>query len=298
MNSESIKSILVPVDFTHTSRIALNEAIPLSKLMNAKIHLIHISETEKYAYFILPEDNRLMMIPENFEKAIENNMKYLSTEVEKKTGMAPATAIVSGYVYTEVISYAKENKIDLIVMGTHGASGLNELFLGSNAQRVVSHADIPVLTLQKNIPAKGFQNILIPIDNSLHSREKVNIAMEFAKLYHSKIHIVGLPETTDEDILNSVLIKLDSVVELVSEQGHVFEKAIIPGKNIAVGALKYAKESNCDLIVINTDHESEMPGAFLGAFAQQIVNHSRVPVLNFKHSESHYLIEIPGYGIS
>lgn len=294
MNSKSIKSILVPVDFTEISRIALNEAIELAVLFKAKIHLIHVSETDKYAFFILPEDRRQMMIPENFEKAIKDNMKHLSNEIQQKTKTSAETHIASGIVYTEVLDYTKEHKIDLIVMGTHGASGFNEFFMGSNAQRVVSHAKIPVLTLQKNIGDKGFRNILIPIDNSLHSREKVNIAMEFAALYKSEIHIIGLPESTDEDIINSIRIKVDSVAELVNEEGLSCKNTVIPDENIATGALKYAKDHKCDLIVINSGHESKLPGLF----AQQIVNHSRIPVLSYKHSESHYLIETPGFGIS
>jgi len=76
-----------------------------------------------------------------------------------------------------------------------------------------------------------------------------------------------------------------------------YNTSVVYGENLAKKAIKYAAENKCDLIVINTGHESKMTGIFLGAFAQQIVNHSKIPVLSFKHTEGHFYIETPGFGI-
>jgi nucleotide-binding universal stress UspA family protein len=183
-------------------------------------------------------------------------------------------------------------------MGTHGTSGYKEFFIGSNAQRVVTLSEIPVLTIQKKIAKSGFKNILIPIDNSLHSREKVNIALIIAGLSRAKIHILGLSDSDYLPESKEINTKLKSVEQVVHTHSLEFLTSVINGKNLSEAALKYASENNCDLIVINTGHESNITGIFLGALAQQIVNHSKIPVLSCKHSEGYSSIETPGFGIS
>jgi nucleotide-binding universal stress UspA family protein len=182
-------------------------------------------------------------------------------------------------------------------MGTHGTSGFNELFLGSNAQRVVTLSDIPVLTMQSKLKHSGFKNILIPIDNSLHSREKVNMAILIADVYGAILHIIGLLDSDDIEVLNKINIKIESIKKIMSNDKLPYKTTIVHGKSLAKDAMKYAEENNCDLIVINTGHESKLTGIFLGAFAQQIVNHSKIPVLSIKHAEGYFSIETSGFGI-
>ena len=195
------------------------------------------------------------------------------------------------------LPFSKKKKIDFIVMGTHGASGYKEMFIGSNAQRVVTLSDVPVLTMQKKNKGLGFKNILLPIDNSMHSREKINMAIIFADLFKSKIHIIGLPDSSNKTELNKFKIKLGSLEKVIKEHKLSFKTTIVSGKSLANTAIKYASQNNCDLIIINTGHESKITGVFLGAFAQQMVNHSKISVLSLKHSHSDFAIDTPGFGV-
>jgi nucleotide-binding universal stress UspA family protein len=125
----------------------------------------------------------------------------------------------------------------------------------------------------------------------------VNLALLLAESSRAKVHILGLPPSKDKLELNKFNVKIKSVEKLVVSENLEFVSTVVHGDSLAEEAMKYAKKNNCDLIAINTGHESEITGIFLGAFAQQIVNHSSIPVLSIRHLESHYDVETPGYGV-
>ncbi len=224
-------------------------------------------------------------------------MGEMHDRIKNEFGINVKIFFTTGHIHSEIIDYSKKKKIDLIVMGTHGASGYKELFIGTNAQRVVTLSDIPVLTIQQKKKKAGFKNILLPIDNSTHSRQKVNMAIVIANAFGAKINILGLPDSNEKNELNKFKLKLKSVEEIASEAKLPYETTIVNGKSVAQAALKFANKNKCDLIVINTGHESKLTGIFLGTFAQQIVNHSKIPVLSIKHIHGEFLIETQGYGI-
>lgn len=297
MKNIEIKKILVPVDFSETSEIAMNEAIKISGLLKAELFLIHVVEFTGYYFSIVPETQTILPSLLELERVVEKKMDQMREKIKKQFGIIPEIYVTTGQVDSEIISFSEKEKIDLIVMGTHGISGYKELFLGSNSQRVVTLSEVPVLTMQKENKTLEFKNILIPIDNSLHSREKVNTTMIIADLFGATIHLIGLPSFTDLKELDEIKIKLKSVEKIVSTDKLPYKTTIVHGKNLAENAIKYASENKCDLIVINTGHESKLTGIFLGAFAQQIVNHSKIPVLSIKHIEGYFSIVTEGYGI-
>ena len=297
MKKMDIKKILVPVDFSETSEIAMNEAITLARLLKADLFLIHVIEYNGYYFTVVPESQIFLPSFPELEKVVQKRMDKIQAQIRKEFGIKAETYITTGDVHSEIINYSEKKKIDMIVMGTHGASGIAEVFIGSNAQRVVTLSDIPVLTIQKKKGKSGYKNILLPIDNSLHSREKLNIAIIIADLFGAKIHLVGLPDSKDKHELEKFKIKLDSVEKIIQADKLPYVTSIVHGNSLAKSAIKYASANKCDLIIINTGHESKITGIFLGAFAQQIVNHSKIPVLSCKHAQSEYSIDTPGFGI-
>ena len=90
---------------------------------------------------------------------------------------------------------------------------------------------------------------------------------------------------------------MKSVEKIIDKEGLSYSSKIVQGKNMADTALSYSTKNKCYLIVINTGHESRTTGIFLGAFSQQIVNHSNVPVLSYKHADGEFTIETPGFGV-
>lgn len=100
--------------------------------------------------------------------------------------------------------WTNETNSDIIILGTHGVSGFEEFFMGSNAFRVVTEAQCPVMSVQVHSTKVGFNDIVLPIDNSPASRQKVRFAVELAKHYDSKIHIAGILTLNYKDIRQSL----------------------------------------------------------------------------------------------
>ena len=276
-----IRKILVPVDFSETGTLALEHASFMARLAKADLLLLHVLPIQEY-HFEIPEPVMRIENHDEVNTIVEQKLADLVADVRERYGCKATSISARGKVAHEIMEVAKDQKTDLIIMGTHGASGFEEFFIGSNAHKVVTVAPCPVITVQTHATRLGFSTIVLPIDRTMHSREKVTVALKMAELFVAKIHILGLLENTDTHEADKLNIVLDQVQHSVEKTGLPFTRKVIKGDNLAVEALKYSKEISADLIIIMTEHESEMNGIFLGARAKQIVNHSSVPVMSIK----------------
>jgi nucleotide-binding universal stress UspA family protein len=284
----AINRILIPTDFSETAEMAVAHGAYMAQLFKAKIFLLHSAETPVYAG--LPIEPIAIMEEDPTHQNAEQKLNHIADKIANKYKVATFTVTAAGNPVKGIEWAVKENEIDMIIMGTHGASGFEEFFIGSNTHKVVHIAPCPVISVQVFAKKVGFSNIIMPIDNDLHSRQKVNNVIELAKVYKSTVHILGLLETNDETDEKKFEIKLDTVENAVKHAGITYTRKLIRGTNLAIEALEYSKEVGGDLIAIMTGHESDMPGAFLGTFAKHIVNHSKIPVMSIKPEET--MIEV------
>jgi nucleotide-binding universal stress UspA family protein len=279
----NLKKILVPIDFSETGMLALEHASFMARLAKADLLLLHVLPVQEY-HFEIPEPVMRIENHDEVNQIVEQKLAETIQRVHDNYGCNAKSLSARGKVAQEIMEVAKDEKVDLIVMGTHGASGFEEFFLGSNAHKVVTVAPCPVITVQTHSKKLGFSNIVLPIDRTLHSREKVETAISLANLFAAKIHIVGLLEELDSHEEDKLNIVLDQVQNAIAKHELPYSRKIVKGTNLANAALKYAASVGADLIVIMTEHESELNGIFLGARAKQIVNHSKVPVMSVKPS--------------
>jgi nucleotide-binding universal stress UspA family protein len=264
--------------------LAIEHGAYMARLFAAELHLLHVLEVNEYAYDI-PEPVLRLAKLDSLQDIVGKKMAEVVQNIQKDYGIQAISLSSTGRIATEIVNYAEEKKIDLIVMGTHGASGFEEFFMGSNAHKVVNRANCPVISVQTHAKVLGFKNIVLPIDNTLHSRQKVDYAIELAKHYKSTIHILGLLESHEDNDEGKFNIKVDSVVDAIHKADLPYTRKIVEGDNLAVAAMDYSKSINADLIMIMTDHESALTGMFIGSLAKQIVNHSRIPVMSIKPEE-------------
>lgn len=280
----TIKNILIPTDFSETATLAVAHGVNMARLFNAKIYLLHSVETTMYTAGV---GEPVMMV--DLDSIYKNATTQLNKEAEqiKSEYHADVTTIIaSGRPATAIMDAVKEHHIDIIIMGTHGASGFEELFMGSNAHKVVNVATCPVITIRLTTKTIGFSNIILPIGSYFYSRQKVNNAIELAKVYNSTVHILGLLETNDKEEDDKFAIKIESVEHALQHAGVKYTKKIIRANNPAVEAMKLSEEIGADLILIMTEHESDLTGMFMGPSAKQIVNHSKIPVMSIHPQET------------
>ncbi len=284
MKPFEIRKILIPVDFSAPSLKAIKPGIQLAKLCKAEVTLIHVVD-------ILPStaDSLRYIVPGS--PAYENDLTDMSNdklsklaESMKKKGVEKVNVLsVKGQTYKEIVRFSKKVKADMIVMGTHGISGFSEFFMGSNAFRVVSHAECPVLTVQKHISSQDFKNIIVPFRDKTHSREKINYAITMAKIYGATIHVLGVDTEGTKSHLKKMTLEGEQIKKIVEKFGVKCKLNVVAGSFLADTILKYAKKINADLIVVTSDMDKvSISEFFMGPFAQQIVNHSHFPVLSIR----------------
>lgn len=286
MKTVQIKKILVPTDFSETGMLALEHATYMASLFKAQLYLLHVVETFEYVYSVY-EPEVMIRDTDEINESADKKVKKLAEKIGSENSIQVKPLVLSGRPSSGIVDAVKEHKIDLVIMGTHGASGFEEYFIGSNAHKVVNISPCPVITVQTRAKKVGFRNIVVPIDNSLHSRQKVNNVCALAAKYGSKVHILGLLNSDEEIDMKKINIKLDSVEAVIKKLGVPYVRKLKKGKNLAIEAMEYSDKVKADLIVIMTDHESNLTGMFLGGFSKQIINHSKVPVMSIKPNE-HY----------
>lgn len=290
MKNFNLKKILIPLDFSETALLALEHGAHMASLFKADIILLHVLKPNLPVYMAenMPVPIDIMQYE---EQRATQKLEKLSSEIRHKYGVAVESLCATGFVCTTIVSIGEEYKADLIIMGTHGISGFSERFIGSNAYKVVNDSTCPVITVQTHAVEKGFKDIVLPIDHSFYSRQKVAHAVEIAKHYGSRIHILGLSHTKDETELNKLRIKLEQVEEFIDKRGIKYGKKIKIGTNYATLTMDYAGEKYADLIMIMTEWEEDLTGLFIGPFARQIVNHSRIPVMSIRPEVKPALVE-------
>lgn len=287
MKTFQIKNILIPTDFSETGLLAVEYAAFMARLCKADLYLLHVIEPSDSTFQIYNPSIQKTN-PWEAEKMVEKHFSELSIKLKKEYGVKIKSICSLGKTPAEVVAKVKEFDIDMVVMGTHGASGFDEFFIGSNAHKIVTLCPCPVITVQTHAKKIGFTKIILPVDDSLHSRQKVDNTITLAKKYGAKVHILGLLNKSRDTDPKKFKIKLDSVEKAIKKAGLPYECKIVKGNNLAIAAMKYSKKVKADLVVVLTDHESNLNGMFLGAFAKQIVNHSKVPVMSIRPAEGIY----------
>ena len=277
-----MQSIVVAVDFSNTSIHAIEYSIPLSNKLKSDIILVwvdKISPTESL-YPDTSSENR-----NEAKKRFDEILVNFSRRMGK--GLKMEYKLRKGKIYHEVDMVAKNTGAGLIITGSHGISGFEEYWIGSNAFKIVTYANCPVITVRPDFNIrKSIQRILVPIDNSPETIQKLPHVARLAKLFKSEVHVVG----THSSHLSSIQHLAEKYVQqatsyLFSHGLHCIEDNIV-STDITKAVLHYAEDVKADLISIMTEQETPA-NILLGPHAQQLINQSMIPVLSI-HQQEHF----------
>jgi nucleotide-binding universal stress UspA family protein len=280
MNKIKTSKILIPVDFSKTSLNAIKYAAFMAKYTKGELVLVHVQSTSDLLEVIMPavKLKNISVITDFLYERLEK----IAADIRKRYGIMVSSFISTGHVTSEIINMAEETKSTLMVMGTHGKDSDNGFFLGSNAYRVLTKSDIPVMTVQTAADKLGFQNILVPIDTSDHSRQKVDSAIFMADKFASKLHILGILHTGNKGEQNykyKMEVIMGQIKKMADKKKISCTTDIQFADNRATTTLEYAKKVKADLILSMTDQNAEFSSVVLGNYIHQLTNESKIPVL-------------------
>ena len=265
------RTIIVGTDFSKGSYVALELAVDIANKIHADIKLMWVCR-EKLLYTDDQNNYVRNLATQKLEDLCEKHQAKLTNT--KITSM-----IMQGKVAPILATEAEKVNASMIVIGTNGASGFEKYWMGSTAVRIVQEATCPVLSIREGFNFhKKLERILVPLNMSTNSRQKLPVAVKMAKAFDAQINILGQYENNTQ--AQTVGIYIKQAEAFLEKQNIPYTTEFMQSKNLADDVLSYAETINSDLIVISTEQDNVLSSLFIGTNAQQLVHHSLVPILS------------------
>lgn len=255
------KKILVPHDFSEVASAAINHALDIAETIDGEVYFLHVVAKQS---------------------AVEKARTKLNAEQEKvaKLTETPIKTIIRiGNIFEDIGDVASEIGADMIVMGTHGLRGM-QFLTGSHALKVITHSTVPFIVVQGNPLRVGYNNIVVPLDLSKETKQKLAIVADMAQYFASKVHLIT-PRETDEYLANQLDRNLLYAEKFFAERGIQHTATVGEDKGGFAKVLQnFAKEKDADLICIMNMAENSLLGMLGSSYEQEMItNEANIPVM-------------------
>jgi nucleotide-binding universal stress UspA family protein len=271
----SIHRILVPLDLSETSLNALETAVSIAKKESAQLYILNVKEPR---FGIQKEEHELLI---SDYATSEDVLSALAGSVEHAHELQPQLLQKEGIPFDCILSTATEKEIDLIVMGSNGASGYRNGYAGSNTYSVMKHAVCPVLSVPPRYKGGPFKRVLFPIRPVSGALMRYDVLCHFIQA-NATIDVLGLSYRRME-IDTNVLEKIVNEIRDQADEDRVKVRTCWSnGETVAEDVLSYANQNIPDLVVLTNILDVTTKHGFIGPHTQTIVNNAKVPVLCIK----------------
>lgn len=272
-----MKKVLVGMDFSHGAMNAFNYSIDLCEIHDSEIVLLWVE----------PPGYENLNIPGQKNEIRHEAKLELEKLIEAKKSIYPKLKINfkqrKGRIYKEFSIVAKQGNFDLAIIGTHGISGFEEFWVGSNAYKIISYCPCPVISVRTDYKRHGkIGKIILPIDNTIDTTKKVPMVVDLALSYNAKVEILGLYESDLVSLRRKTDHYITETKEYLSKRNVTFNFFQCKSNNSSQSIVQYAEKIDADLMVIMTDQNKATSDIIMGRMAQQIINQSSIPVLSVK----------------
>lgn len=269
--------ILIPSDFSPLSKIAVEYAIELSKEYELEMVLLHVIDTSMPAMARLSSSKLEEVIKANAEK--DMNMLVETIKQDNNLDLNLSSEILSdSSIKKGVERFAKNNEIDLICIGTQGATGLKKIFFGSNAAGIISISSIPVLTIPEDAVYKGVNKLVYSCD--LENLEKeLKLLIQFAGFLNSWVHILHI-NTEPEDFDYDLQGQKNRLRALFSFE--MIRTKVLENDSIINGLNQYVEDIDADMVVMFTRNTALFDKLFKKSITKKAAFQTRTPLLTFQ----------------
>ncbi len=277
-----MKKIIVPVDFSEISSHALDFAIDFNNIIKGEIILLHVLELPSYSFSVMGEmdlDQPDKLLNAKFIEGAHNRLTEWSERV-KDAGQEVKIRMKHGHPYEKMAKEIVEEKANWIIIGSHGASGLSEILLGSNAERVIRHSECPVITVKGPTKIADMKNIVFASDLSEDQNWVAYKAKDVQEMLGLNMHIVKVK--TPHNFLSEDVVQ--DQLKAFASRNHFENSTLnsIEGDYPDEGIVEFAEKVGAGLIVIGTHGKTGLAHIFGGSRAEDLANRSTIPVMTFK----------------
>lgn len=283
-----MKNIIVPIDFSEDSQKGIKLALLFSGRHKTNIQLVYVQKKSS-------DYNSPGHFEEEKEWANQKFKELLAKyEPKLKNESTLKYIIKSGKIYKEVVGQVESYTEAMVAASTHGASGFEEFFMGSNAFKIISATEKPVLTTRTgNIPAQ-IKKIIMPIDVTIDTRQKVPFTAALAKLFDAEIHIITVSNSRGKRITDRLKAYSKQAAGYFKAHHVPYKTKSLYGENIIDLIVVYADSVDADIITIMKEQSKSL--TLLSNLTHQLLNRSAIPVITLSNKETHIMTGFTTHG--
>ena len=273
-----MKTILVPTYFSKHAENALKVAAQIAKKNNGEIILLHMLELSTSGNDALNTSHEIpeLMFFKNAALAKLEELENISFLDDIKV----SSIVQFNMAFEGIIENGKKHQADLVVMGSHGASGFHEMFVGSNAEKVVRNSEIPVLVIKKEDADFKVDTLTFASNFSDEIKKPFEKVVDFANYFGAHINLLHVITPNNFSTTRAAEEKVRNFIEefhFSDYSTHIYNDI-----NVEKGILHFAKDSNSDVIAVCTHGRKGISHFLNGSISEDLVNHAKRPVIAFK----------------
>jgi nucleotide-binding universal stress UspA family protein len=275
-----MKKILVPCDFSTQSFEAFKTALKLAEKTKGEVILLHAIYIPTYYDPVMVGDP-VMFNPQLTTQLEEDAKKRFNEWTKLKVTQAKVQLeIVWANVLFSVIKTIEDKNIDLVVMGTSGASGLSGFFIGSNTEKIVRHSPVPVVAIHDLIDFSSLKNILLPSTLTLNQSDFVKKLKELQQLFHAHLHILFINTPGDFKQDREVTEMMEEFIKHYQLSNYTFH--VKNNATVENGIADFVAHEKIDLIAMATHARKGIAHLFNTNITEDVVNHLRTSVWSYR----------------
>ncbi|MFA9190434.1 universal stress protein [Flavobacterium sp. FZUC8N2.13] len=273
-----MKKILVPTDFSTQAENALKVAAQIARNNNSEIHLLHILEIPSQMNDAITGTTPIPEVMFFIQKAKET-MRFIK-EKSFLQGITVMDSIKIEKASQAIISYSKEHKMDLVIMGSNGTSGIEEIIIGSNTEKVVRLSNAPVLIIKEEITEFNPKNIVFASDFSEEIKKPFGKLLDLVYAFNAHLHLVTICTPNSfktTDLTEKIVQEFISDFDIKNYSTHIYNDT-----NVEKGIINFSNHINADLISLCTHGRTGLSHFFTGSISEDLANHASKPLIVFK----------------
>ncbi|NCO54794.1 MAG: universal stress protein [Bacteroidetes bacterium] len=271
--------ILIPFDFGEQSTIALDQSYNIARMIDAEILILHVITENNALWGLFSKKEQ-----DDLEIKLKAKLIDFAEHIEKKSGLKITPLVEKGKLVETIINATEKLNIKFLIIGTVSSIDIKQKVIGSNSLRLIREAKCPVITIKGKEHKEGCRNIVLPLDLTKETREKVTNTIYLAKYFKSIVHIITMNSTSDTYVMNRLKLQLTQVSEFIRNQDiectQNFLNIQAGNSNMCKALLEFSHKVDADLIVIMTQQETDVVKYFVGSLAKEIIHNSDIPVMS------------------
>lgn len=275
-----MKRILIPTDFSKEADAAFQFALDIATKSNGELFLIHAADLPVITDPMGPNINAVFTA--DLIKQLEDNIKNKLNKYSAKIGQIKIhTTVLWGNISFNILRQIESEKIDLVVMGTKGASGFKEAFVGSNTEKIIRKAPCPVISIKSSYNIKNLKNIVWGVDTGQDYDENFMRELKsFQNFFKAKLHLAFVNTPFHFKKSKDVIEELEKLAE---KSGLTNYDIQVVNDSYEEEGLKYlANEVDADFIALGTHGRKGISHLIFGSIAEDINNHAKRPIWTYQ----------------